>query len=192
MRRHRRDRACRDEALHRGRCVAFIAGASSALNDMDFQRRSRNDSTPKFGDGPAPACPAAPDERKNRWWLIPQGASGSRSSPARPWKASRRPAPQTWRLTCPRPKDPSWARRGAALLQHHPDHVRRLRLHSRGTGREQDLPGVEGGFQGSPVSGATILSDSDSGLIREIQLYHRPYGQVRAFAAELAQCLAQP
>jgi hypothetical protein len=51
---------------------------------------------------------------------------------------------------------------------------------------------VEGGFQGSPVSGATILSDSDSGLIREIQLYHRPYGQVRAFAAELAQRLAQP
>jgi hypothetical protein len=29
----------------------------------------------------------------------------------------------------------------------------------------------EGGFQGSPVSGATILSYSDSGLIREIQLY---------------------
>jgi hypothetical protein len=37
------------------------------------------------------------------------------------------------------------------------------------------------------VSGATILSYCDSGLIREIQLYHRPYGQVRAFAAELAQ-----
>jgi hypothetical protein len=50
----------------------------------------------------------------------------------------------------------------------------------------------EGGFQGSPVSGVTILSYSDSGLIREIQLYHRPYGQVLAFAAELAQRLAQP
>jgi len=48
----------------------------------------------------------------------------------------------------------------------------------------------EGGFQGSPVSGATILSYSESGLIREIQLYHRPYGQVLAFAAELAQRLA--
>ena len=50
----------------------------------------------------------------------------------------------------------------------------------------------EGGFQGSPVSGATILSYSESGLIREIQLYHRPYGQVLAFAAELAQRLTQP
>jgi len=29
----------------------------------------------------------------------------------------------------------------------------------------------EGRFQGNPVSGATILSYSDSGLIREIQLY---------------------
>ena len=50
----------------------------------------------------------------------------------------------------------------------------------------------EGGFQSSPVSGVTILSYSQSGLIREIQLYHRPYGQVLAFAAELAQRLAQP
>jgi len=50
----------------------------------------------------------------------------------------------------------------------------------------------EGRFQGNPVSGATILSYSDSGLIREIQLYHRPYGQVLAFAAELAQRLPQP
>ena len=31
----------------------------------------------------------------------------------------------------------------------------------------------EGQFQGNPVSGATILSYSESGLIREIQLYHR-------------------
>jgi hypothetical protein len=51
---------------------------------------------------------------------------------------------------------------------------------------------VGGGFQGNPVSGATILSYSDGGLIREIQLYHRPYGQVLAFAAELAQRLPQP
>jgi hypothetical protein len=50
----------------------------------------------------------------------------------------------------------------------------------------------EGEFQGSPVSGATILSYSDSGLIRGIQLYHRPYGQVLAFAAELARRLSQP
>jgi hypothetical protein len=38
----------------------------------------------------------------------------------------------------------------------------------------------------------TILSFTESGLIREIQLYHRPSGQVLAFAAELAQRLAQP
>jgi hypothetical protein len=50
----------------------------------------------------------------------------------------------------------------------------------------------EGRFQGNPVSGATILSYSESGLIREIQLYHRPYGQVLAFAAELAQRRAPP
>jgi hypothetical protein len=50
----------------------------------------------------------------------------------------------------------------------------------------------EGRFQDHPVSGVTILSHDESGLIREIQLYHRPYGQVRAFAAELAQRLAQP
>jgi hypothetical protein len=47
-------------------------------------------------------------------------------------------------------------------------------------------------FQGNPVSGATILSYSEGGLISEIQLYHRPYGQVLAFAAELARRLAQP
>src|ERR1700735_4534939 len=50
----------------------------------------------------------------------------------------------------------------------------------------------EGRFQSNPVSGATILTHSENGLIREIQLYHRPYGQVLAFAAELAQRLAQP
>ena len=50
----------------------------------------------------------------------------------------------------------------------------------------------EGRFQGKPVSGATILSYSESGLIREIQLYLRPYGQVLAFATELAQRLTQP
>jgi hypothetical protein len=50
----------------------------------------------------------------------------------------------------------------------------------------------EGRFQGNPVSGATILSYSEHGLIREIQLYHRPYEQVLAFAAELAQRLPQP
>jgi hypothetical protein len=50
----------------------------------------------------------------------------------------------------------------------------------------------EGRFHGNPVSGATILSYSENGLIREIQLYHRPYRQVLAFAAELAQRLGQP
>jgi hypothetical protein len=50
----------------------------------------------------------------------------------------------------------------------------------------------EGRFQGNPVNGATILCYNESGLIREVQLYHRPYRQVLAFAAELAQRLAQP
>jgi hypothetical protein len=50
----------------------------------------------------------------------------------------------------------------------------------------------EGQFQGNPVSGVTILAFGGSGLIREIKLYHRPYGQVLAFAAELAQRLTQP
>jgi len=50
----------------------------------------------------------------------------------------------------------------------------------------------EGRFKDNPVSGVTILSFTDSGLIRAIALYHRPYGQVLAFAAELAQRLAQP
>jgi hypothetical protein len=49
----------------------------------------------------------------------------------------------------------------------------------------------EAGFQGRPVSGVTILSYTDSGLIRGIQLYHRPYGQVLAFAAELGKRLTQ-
>jgi len=48
-----------------------------------------------------------------------------------------------------------------------------------------------GRFKGNPVNGVTILALSESGLIREIELYHRPYGQVLAFAAELAQRLGQ-
>ncbi|WP_328603398.1 alpha/beta hydrolase [Amycolatopsis sp. NBC_00345] len=50
----------------------------------------------------------------------------------------------------------------------------------------------EGQFQNKPVSGVTILSYNESGLIREIELYHRPYGQVLAFAAELTRRLAKP
>src|SRR5260370_8273395 len=50
----------------------------------------------------------------------------------------------------------------------------------------------EGRFQGSPVSGATILSYSESCLSREIHFYHQPYEQVLAFSAELTQRLAQP
>jgi hypothetical protein len=50
----------------------------------------------------------------------------------------------------------------------------------------------EGRFHGDPVSGATILCYGEEGLIREIQLYHRPYRQVLAFAAELAQRIARP
>jgi hypothetical protein len=49
-----------------------------------------------------------------------------------------------------------------------------------------------GRYNDNPVSGVTVLSFSESGLIREIELYHRPYGQVLAFAAELAQRLPQP
>jgi hypothetical protein len=50
----------------------------------------------------------------------------------------------------------------------------------------------EGRSQGDPVSGATILSYSEDGLIRQIQLYHRPFMQVLAFSGELAQRIARP
>jgi hypothetical protein len=37
-------------------------------------------------------------------------ASGSRSSPARPSKASRQPAPAAWPRACPRPSSPNASR----------------------------------------------------------------------------------
>jgi hypothetical protein len=51
---------------------------------------------------------------------------------------------------------------------------------------------VRGAIPGRPVSGATILSYSEDGLIRQIQLYHRPFMQVLAFSGELAQRIARP
>jgi hypothetical protein len=47
MKRHRRIGFAAAKLFTAEGAYAFIAGASSALNDMDFQRRSRNDSTPE-------------------------------------------------------------------------------------------------------------------------------------------------
>jgi hypothetical protein len=48
----------------------------------------------------------------------------------------------------------------------------------------------EGVFQGAPIAGATILCYGVDGRIEGIQLYHRPYAQVVAFAAALSARLA--
>jgi hypothetical protein len=47
----------------------------------------------------------------------------------------------------------------------------------------------EGSFEGRPVAGTTILARDAVGTIESIRLYHRPYGQVLAFSAELARRL---
>lgn len=47
----------------------------------------------------------------------------------------------------------------------------------------------EGVFQGAPVAGVTVLSKDSSGLIEHVRLYHRPAGQVLAFAKELQRRL---
>jgi hypothetical protein len=43
----------------------------------------------------------------------------------------------------------------------------------------------EGKFQGKDIAGTTILAFDADGAIESIQLYHRPYAQVIAYAAEL-------
>src|ERR1700722_8132169 len=48
----------------------------------------------------------------------------------------------------------------------------------------------QGRFQGREVAGTTILAYDAQGLIESIRLYHRPYAQVIAFAAELARRLS--
>jgi hypothetical protein len=48
----------------------------------------------------------------------------------------------------------------------------------------------EGRFAGREVAGTTILAYNAQGLIESIRLYHRPYEQVIAFAAELARRLS--
>ncbi len=47
----------------------------------------------------------------------------------------------------------------------------------------------EGRFQGADIGGATVLWFDTDGAIKSIQLYHRPYDQVLAYAAELARRL---
>lgn len=47
----------------------------------------------------------------------------------------------------------------------------------------------EGSFQGADIAGTTILAFNADGLVESIQLYHRPYGQVVAYATELGRRL---
>ncbi len=50
----------------------------------------------------------------------------------------------------------------------------------------------DGIFQGREVAGTTILSHDKAGRIECVCLYHRPYDQIVAFAAELARRLSEP
>jgi hypothetical protein len=47
----------------------------------------------------------------------------------------------------------------------------------------------EGRFQAREIAGMTVLAHDAEGRIESIRLYHRPYEQVVAFAAELARRL---
>ena len=47
-------------------------------------------------------------------------------------------------------------------------------------------------FQGRGVAGTTLLSHDKAGRIESMCLYHRPYDQVVAFAAELSRRLSEP
>ena len=47
----------------------------------------------------------------------------------------------------------------------------------------------EGRFQAREIAGMTVLAYDAEGRIESIRLYHRPYEQVVAFAAELARRL---
>jgi hypothetical protein len=48
----------------------------------------------------------------------------------------------------------------------------------------------EGRFEGREIAGMTVLAYDAQGRIESIRLYHRPYEQVVAFAAELARRLS--
>jgi hypothetical protein len=48
----------------------------------------------------------------------------------------------------------------------------------------------EGTSQGEEIAGTTILAFDAHGTIERVQLYHRPYGQVVAYAKELGRRLA--
>lgn len=45
----------------------------------------------------------------------------------------------------------------------------------------------EGRFEGREIAGTTILARDAHGRIESIRIYHRPYDQVVAFAADLAR-----
>jgi len=47
----------------------------------------------------------------------------------------------------------------------------------------------EGAFRGNAIAGTTILAFDANGAIANVQLYHRPYEQVIAYAAELGRRL---
>jgi hypothetical protein len=47
----------------------------------------------------------------------------------------------------------------------------------------------EGKFEGGDIAGTTILAVDANGAIESIRLYHRPYEQVLAYAAELGRRL---
>ena len=47
----------------------------------------------------------------------------------------------------------------------------------------------EGVFAGKPVAGATIITRDDRGAITSVQLYHRPFDQVVAFAETISRHL---
>jgi hypothetical protein len=48
----------------------------------------------------------------------------------------------------------------------------------------------EGRFEGCEIAGTSILAHNAQGRIERVRLYHRPYAQVIAFAAELARRLS--
>ena len=47
----------------------------------------------------------------------------------------------------------------------------------------------EGVFAGKPVAGATIITQDQHGAITSVQLHHRPFDQVVAFAKAISQRL---
>jgi hypothetical protein len=49
----------------------------------------------------------------------------------------------------------------------------------------------EGVFGGKPVAGVTIITRDDAGAITSVQLYHRPFDQVVAFAQTIPRYLGR-